>query len=86
MVIPVKIRDVSFDEVMADHDLSKIVTPMDEARAHWAGVRGTIVTISVPAISFKCSAGGRMFDIFPEVRDRHGRIGAVCEHQVELED
>ena len=86
MHIPVRVRDIDFFEAMCAHDPDALICSSEEAIRNWELMRGKVIQIVIPAIRFACSAGGRVFDVFPRkiILDRY--VNAVCEHQIELGD
>lgn len=85
MQVQVRVRDVPYEEMAAEHDFAF----SRGARKRWKSLRGKLVTIETPAIEGDglCQISGRFFKIV-EPREFPSCPGPiiVCEHQLELGD
>ena len=78
MLITVKARDISFEQIGDEHHV--ILNP--RYREAWNAIRGRTVTIETPDLGPNqlCAIGGRVW----LVKDQPFR--SLCEHQMEIGD
>jgi hypothetical protein len=82
MLIQVKVRDISFDQLAAEH--GRVAEEMNQRyRDQWERMRGQFVTIVTPHLPFPkqdCIAHGRVW------LTKGTLWGSMCEHQIEVGD